>query len=460
MTIKTAKPLTDKLIKSLLPNKTSYRQSDGLNDPSLKGFHLQVSPSANKMFAMSYTSPEVIETDQYGLVKLDKLGNKQYKRRFLKLGLYPEISLKDAREKARDIRAMINTGIDPVEEELRRIQMHDAKIESDNNRGTVEQLFEYYVRDLDLDGKASKDEVARIYYKDIHVILGHMKTKDVTKKDCALVIKKVVERGSDNMANRVRSYMHAAFNFGIYAEDEPRWMGDIPEFDLLHNPVTQTRRHLKNEKVGERALSKDEVKLLWGTLDHSVMKPRFILAIKILVSTGQRVRQLLEAQWSEFNFDERVWEIPESRNRKGASRAKKHAVILTDFHIKLFTELQRYSSGDYLFPNEEGNAPMDDKLLGKVLSRFCKPNTYYQGFEYFTLRDIRRTWKTLAASIGIDLELCNRIQGDALLDVGNKHYDRYSYLKEKRAGMERYTTWFETVIRGDTNVISMVRSGS
>lgn len=460
MTVKNVPSFTDKFIKSLNPNGTAYRKYDGLNDPSLKGFHVQVSPSGNKTFTLSFTSPELFELDSDGSIKTDSRGKSIKKRRFYKLGTYPDISLKDARDKCRELRSFITENIDPVEELERKRLKEQHENDVRNKQGTVEQLFHFYIKDLELDEKASANEVTRIYLCDIHGVIGHMKTKDVSKRDCAKVIKNVADRGSVTMANRVRSYLHAAFTFGIFAEDEPRWMEQVPYFGLKHNPVAQTRRPLKSERVGERALSRDEIKILLTSLDKNVMKPSFTLALKLLVSTGQRVRQLLEAEWSEINFEEKIWEIPEKRNRKGAAPPKRHAVALTGFHVRLLKQLRGLSDGKYLFPNEQGDGPLDDERLRKALTRFCKPNNYSDGIEKFTLRDIRRTWKTLAASIGLELELRNRIQGHALSDVGSRHYDRYNYLNEKRAGMERYTNWLESVIRGDSNVIPLSRTGN
>ncbi|KTT43620.1 hypothetical protein SB11R_23005, partial [Pseudomonas oryzihabitans] len=61
----------------------------------------------------------------------------------------------------------------------------------------------------------------------------------------------------------------------------------------------------------------------------------------------------------------------------------------------------------------------------------------------FTLRDLRRTCKTLMASAGLSKELRDRIQGHAFNDVSSKHYDRYDYFAEKRAGLETWADWLE-----------------
>ena len=63
----------------------------------------------------------------------------------------------------------------------------------------------------------------------------------------------------------------------------------------------------------------------------------------------------------------------------------------------------------------------------------------------FTLRDLRRTCKTLMGVAGISKELRDRIQGHAFSDVSSKHYDRYDYLKEKSQGLEDWATWLVDV---------------
>jgi integrase len=71
--------------------------------------------------------------------------------------------------------------------------------------------------------------------------------------------------------------------------------------------------------------------------------------------------------------------------------------------------------------------------------------------ESFSPRDLRRTFKTLGGSIGISLELRNRLQGHAMTDIGSMHYDRWSYLPEKRLAMEQWIEFLRlTVTDGES----------
>ena len=66
--------------------------------------------------------------------------------------------------------------------------------------------------------------------------------------------------------------------------------------------------------------------------------------------------------------------------------------------------------------------------------------------EPFAPKDCRRTFKTLAGSMSIPLEMRNRLQGHALVDVGSVYYDRYDYLDQKREAMEQWVLGLSKII--------------
>ena len=89
-----------------------------------------------------------------------------------------------------------------------------------------------------------------------------------------------------------------------------------------------------------------------------------------------------------------------------------------------------------MFPARGTAGPRRFDSLTKAVRVFISKSN----MKTFSPRDLRRTFKTLAASMGISLEMRNRLQGHALIDVGSVYYDRYDYLLEKREAME---TWSE-----------------
>lgn len=77
------------------------------------------------------------------------------------------------------------------------------------------------------------------------------------------------------------------------------------------------------------------------------------------------------------------------------------------------------------------------------------------GWPPLQARDLRRTWKTLAGEAGLTLDIRNRVQGHALQDVGSRHYDRHSYLPEKRAALLHWERTLTARLAEGGNVVAL-----
>jgi integrase len=188
------------------------------------------------------------------------------------------------------------------------------------------------------------------------------------------------------------------------------------------------------------ALSRDEVRQVW----HSdILTEPMHLALKLLLATGQRVEEVLHAKWAEFDTNQMVWIIPGERRKTRGKTSEPHIVPLTNFHLRLLDEIRRETEHDvYLFPAQGGTAPRRYDSLTNAVRKYVAVSEMVS----FSPRDIRRTFKTLSGSMGISLEMRNRLQGHAMTDVGSVHYDRYDYLTEKHAAMSAWTTGLTEIV--------------
>jgi integrase len=235
--------------------------------------------------------------------------------------------------------------------------------------------------------------------------------------------------------------LRAAFELGLNAESMTRWRGRAVNFKLQHNPVATVKKTVTRKSTGNRALSRDEIKTLWYT---DRLTPPMLLALKMLLTTGQRVEEVLHATWVEFDTSQMTWIIPDQRRKTRGRTSEPHIVPLTTFHIRLMDEIKRTIGHDtYLFPATGGEAPRRYDALTNSVRKFVQSSC----IESFSPRDIRRTFKTVAGSMGISLELRNRLQGHALTDVGSVHYDRYDYLAEKRTAMQAWIDGLSEIVR-------------
>jgi len=356
------------------------------------------------------------------------------------LGRYPGISLKEAREKAQAFRDSLAIGIDP-KDKIKAERRHETELAL---RPTVEALFDAYIADLEMDGKRSAPEVRRIFNKHVNDVIGEAVAAEVTTDGILDVLTPIVQRGSLVHADNVRAYLRAAFEFGLHAASSTRWRGRVPRFDLTHNPVANTKKAVRRKPVGRRTLSADEVAQVWHAGGISLPSH---LALKLLIATGQRVEEVLQANWREFDLTEKLWTIPAERRKNRHDMTEPHIVPLTDFHIALLDQVRRETNhGDWLFPHKDRSRPRKADALYQAVYRFCRSNN----IDPFAPRDCRRTFKTLTGSIGIDLELRNRLQGHAMTDVGSIHYDRWGYLPEKRRAMETWAAWLDQVLSAST----------
>ena len=408
--------LTDKQIRDAKPKNTVYRVRD--TQSVVRGFGLTIAPSGAKSFFLSYTSPE------------------DGRRKQISLGKYPATKLADARRLALEYRGRIDNGTD-LAREKQQVIAHNIEQRS---LGTLGDLLELYIADLEEDGKRSAKEVKRIKGKDVPSFLLLRPAHLVSRDDILDVLAAIAQRGAKVHSDNVRAYLRAAFELGIHARSMTRWRGKAPRFSIEHNPVATIKRTLSRKPKGQRALSEAEVRELWST---NLLTPQMHLAMKFILASGQRVEEVLHATWDEFDFGKRLWTIPGERRKTRGKTSEPHLVPLAELHIQILKDIEKtIHDPRFLFPARGTGGPRRYDSLTKSVTVFVKNS----GMPSFSARDLRRTFKTLAGSMGIPLEMRNRLQGHALVDVGSVYYDRFDYLDQKREAMEEWASCLGKII--------------
>ena len=408
--------LTDKQIRDAKPKNTVYRLRD--TQSVVRGFGVTIAPSGAKSFFLSYTSPE------------------DGRRKQISLGKYPATKLADARRLALEYRGRIDNGTD-LAREKQQVIAHNIEQRS---LGTLGDLLELYITDLEEDGKRSAKEVKRIKGKDVPSFLLLRPAHLVSRDDILDILATIAQRGAKVHSDNVRAYLRAAFELGIHARSMTRWRGKAPRFSIEHNPVATIKRTLSRKPKGQRALSEAEVRELWST---NLLTPQMHLAMKFILASGQRVEEVLHATWDEFDFGKRLWTIPGERRKTRGKTSEPHLVPLAELHIQILKDIEKtIHDPRFLFPARGTGGPRRYDSLTKSVTVFVKNS----GMPSFSARDLRRTFKTLAGSMGIPLEMRNRLQGHALVDVGSVYYDRFDYLDQKREAMEEWASCLGKII--------------
>ncbi len=398
---------TDRSLKALKPELKRYEiaESNG------RGFRIRVFPSGKKSFVWRY---------KY-----------QGRSRVLVLGQYPEeISLSKAHSlHAEYVRQLKEEGKDPGAIKI-------AKKEADRAAETVKELSQQYISRHAKKLKKSWEEDQRMLDKDVLPVWGHIKAKDIHRRDVIALLDGIVDRGSPVMANRTLEVIRKMFNFAI-------------ERDILeHSPCHLVKAPGKiNQR--DRVLSPDEIIQFWRKLTLTNITPLVRLALKFQLVTAQRRGEVITAEWKDIDLDNGWWTIPETKNRLS------HRVPLSPLALTLLRHIKRQSGEtEWLFPNPSRKGPMTEKAATRALAR----NLEVIALPHFTPHDLRRTAASQMASAGVQRLVIGKVLNHAESGV-TAVYDRHSYDREKRTALDAWGKKLEEIICGnrETNVIPMER---
>lgn len=393
--------LTEKQIKAMKPAVKEYTVSDGRSARGEGVLILRVRPNGTKEF--------------YFQRRVNGSKSKT------KLGSWPILGLSAARDLCR------------VEKEVAI------------SAGTFQNVLDAYTSKLTGEGAASSVDVIwsfKHYISEPFPELVKRPASLISPGDVRDIIARMIGNGITTYCNRLRSQLHAAFQVGLEQEFNPRsyQKADL-KFGLKSNPVASVPVQADWEQPGDRALSPEELATLWQMLPEQLSIVTAEL-IKFLISSGgQRPEQLLATERRQYFKDHLI-----IRNKKGKGAEGERSLHVVPYNklmrqgLKVMDEISATST----FPFEgkvEGSALHTNSLSRAVTKLYGRHADKFNG--PFTLRDLRRTCKTLMGVAKISKELKDRIQGHAFGDVSSKHYDRYDYFEEKQKALQRWATWLE-----------------
>jgi integrase len=200
-------------------------------------------------------------------------------------------------------------------------------------------------------------------------------------------------------------------------------------------------------------LNAQEIAVLWRALDKPelAMSPAIRLALKLQLVTAQRKgREIIAAEWSEFELDERVWTIPAEKTKNGMP----HRVPLSPLALAILDEIATVTGRDgrWLFPSPKtGKA-----ITGSAVDHAMRNNREVLGTGNATPHDLRRTAASHMTSIGISRLVVSKVLNHAEPGI-TAVYDRHSYDIEKRAALAAWAVRIEEIIGARTGGTNLVR---
>lgn len=274
------------------------------------------------------------------------------KRRDIGLGGYPDVSLRMARERAREAKAQIRKGIDPI---VQRRAARSALVAEQLRATTFRQVATRYVQKKSREFKTAKQTQTLAGHLESYVfpMIGNMVVDDITRAHIVKILMPIWETKTET-ATRVRATVERILDLagaeGLRTGDNPaRWRGNL---DLtLPQPG-------KISKVTHyRAMSVEDLPAFMRELTKK--ETIGAMALRFAILTAARSGEVRGATWEEIDLDARVWTVPSER-MKGS---RVHKVPLTPAAVRLLKSLPR--AHDIVFPNPKGQM-LSDMTLSKV----------------------------------------------------------------------------------------------
>lgn len=384
-------------------------------------------------------------------------------RKLLPLGPFDEsgstgVSLRAARERAAKLAELYRSGITDIhghlkrereaEERRLRIEREAAiRAQGERERGNLQELMRVYVEYLERGEKQSAGDVRSIF--SLHVTdaapdVATQKAAEVSVEDFVRLIAKLVEAGKGRTAAKLRSYLRAAYSLAIRSRTDP----DVPlvmrTFGITSNPVAAIDALSRYNRTRERALTAPEFSAFMARLNLLPATPQKDAIELCIFLGGQRPVQLLRLRAADVDLAAGLVVL---YDRKGArKRPRRHVVPLTSrARAILKRRLMALRENEPLF-STDGKRPMRIETLTNFVAAIAEEMmSCRESLELFQLRDVRRTAETLLASIEVSSDVRAQIQSHGLGGVQQRHYDKHSYLAEKRQALEQWARYLNGV---------------
>jgi len=392
---------------------TTTRSQEDVWDTFLPGFGLRVSgTTGKKVYFVRY-----------------RVAGGKYRR--MSLGRHSDVSLADARAKARAILASADGGDDPAQERTQR--------------RSADQTFaalaeEVLAAKVEATRERTRQERARILKNDLLPAWGTRPAGSITRREVVQLVDAIKRRGAPVMANRTLALIKMLFNEALRR--------DFPA--VSSNPAHLARGPGAEDGRG-RFLERAELAALWRALEREGPVSGGVLRLTLL--TAQRIGSVRAMRWADID-DSDLWVIPAAAF-KGRRR---HAVPLSP-EARAVLEAVRPTSGqgEFVFPGRNGGSVPHMANHNNVVRR-VRERTRLPGW---TVHDFRRTFRTFAvraalpanpkdpAGLGVSPHVADAVLGHKEASLG---FDRYTgepwryLLAEKRDALERWGKFVAEVV--------------
>jgi integrase len=400
-------PLTDSAIRNAKPKEKQYKMTDG------SGLYLLVTPKGGKWWRLDYRFNS--------------------KRKTLSMGIYPDVSLKSARDKRDKARKQIADGIDPGE--LRKA----TKASQSDANGFEAVAREWWGKHEPNWSQTHSSRILLRLEKDVFPWIGNRPIGEITAPELLTVLRRIENRGAVETAHRIHQSCGQIFRYAVATGRAER----DPSADLKGAlPPTRQKHHASitdSKKIGE----------LLRAIDGYEGSFTIRCALQLASMTFVRPGELRHAEWPEIDLDKAEWRIPAEKMKMRTL----HIVPLSTQAIAVLEEIKPLTGrGKYVFPGVRSNKrPMSENTVNAALRRlgYTKEEMTGHGF--------RSMASTILNELGWNRDAIERQLAHAERNSVRAAYNYAEHLPERVKMMQEWADYLDKLKAG-AEIVPIIQS--
>jgi integrase len=347
------------------------------------------------------------------------------KQKGLAFGVYPDISLKDARERRDEARKLLAKGVDPAEQ--RRAQKAAKQEQAANTFEAVTGKW-FAKWETEVTAGTAKDQRERLA-KHITPILGNVPVAGIDARKVMDALRPLEARGTSDTLRKAKTAISMIMRFAIqhgWAQTDP-----VPNLKGAFKAAPEKHMAAITDPV--------EVGRLLRAIDAYQGQPEVMAALKMAPLVFVRIGELRRAKWADIDLDKAEWKYLVSKTRT------EHLVPLSRQAVAILRELQLLTGHrDLVFPGLVSGKPISDATINRALQRMgYDTRTEMTGHGF---RALART--LLAEELRFPPEIIEHQLAHRVPDVLGRAYNRTKFLKERKHMMQEWADYLDRLKAG------------
>jgi len=363
----------------------------------------------------------------------------------INIGTLADWPIKKARTRAQALKMLVDAGTDPREVERQRQAAKAAEkaTQIENQTYTLAKLLDAYcdyLKSLNRISHAAARSIFRVHVIESWPDVASLPANTVTAEQIADMMRRTIEDGKDRTANKLRSYIRAAYQVAKAARSKPSIPVAFKAFNVISNPAADTEPDESANRADKNPLSLDDMRTYWQVIKPMPGLAGAVLRLHLLTG-GQRIEQLCNLLTTNVAPDAITLFDGKGRPGKGP---RPHTVPLIPAAAAALRECK--PGGLYALSRNGGKTRLGERTISDWA---CGAGADIVDFQ---AKRLRSGVETLLASARISTDTRGRLQSHGISGVQARHYDGHDYLAEKREALE---TLFNLLEGTTSNVIQL-----